>query len=49
MVTVVARDFNFEDNFILSQLKVTLPAVVKDHDDLWKLKMLGKQILMIKL
>ncbi len=33
---------NFEDNFILSQLKVSLPSIVKDHEAYWNSKLLGE-------
>ncbi len=31
-----------EDKFLLSQLMVTLPNVVREHEDYWNLKVLGE-------
>ena len=42
MDSIASPQFNFEDNFILSQLKVSLPTVVKDHEAYWNAKLFGK-------
>jgi hypothetical protein len=42
MASLIGSGVSFEDTFLLSQLKLTLPNVVKEHEDYWNNKLMGK-------